>query len=301
MSSQDTRTSQELATTDPVCGMSVDPKTALCADHDGHTYHFCSAHCREKFRASPGSYLPAGPAGHEHAEHAHHGEGGEREPGPRAQPTGQPTGEVAEYTCPMHPQIRQPGPGACPICGMALEPVMVTADTGPSAELLDMTRRFWIGVALTIPVVLLEMGGDLLSWVSDLVPPQVSVWLQLVLATPVVLWCWLAVLRARLGLGPYPQPQHVHTHRDGHRSGVALQRRRHVAPGIFPVVLASHGRDRRRLLRGGRGHHRARPARTGPRAAGTRADLRSDQGPAGPDPEDGAAGSATMAATSRSR
>ncbi len=100
----------------------------------------------------------------------------------------QAEGEAAEYTCPMHPEIRQPGPGSCPICGMALEPVTVTADTGPSAELVDMTRRFWVGLVLAVPVFLLEMGSHLFSWVHDLIPPTASTWVQLVLATPVVLW-----------------------------------------------------------------------------------------------------------------
>ena len=89
----------------------------------------------------------------------------------------------------MHPEIRRPGPGACPICGMALEPVTVSLDDGPSAELRDMTRRLWIGVVLSVPVVVLEMGGHLISAIGDQVPPQTSNWIQLVLATPVVLWC----------------------------------------------------------------------------------------------------------------
>jgi heavy metal translocating P-type ATPase len=88
----------------------------------------------------------------------------------------------------MHPEIRQAGPGSCPICGMALEPVTVTADTGPSPELADMTRRFWVGVALSIPVLILGMGGDLFPAIDDVIPPTVSSWIQLALATPVVLW-----------------------------------------------------------------------------------------------------------------
>ncbi len=88
----------------------------------------------------------------------------------------------------MHPEIRQPGPGSCPICGMALEPVLVTADTGPNAELADMTRRFWVGVVLSIPVLILGMGGDLVPAIHDLISPRTSAWVQLVLATPVVLW-----------------------------------------------------------------------------------------------------------------
>src|SRR6516165_4215836 len=96
--------------------------------------------------------------------------------------------EVVEYTCPMHPEIRRPGPGACPICGMTLEPVMVTAETGPSAELVDMTRRFWFSVVLTVPLLVLVMGSHLIHAIDDAIPDDVSNWIQLVLATPVVWW-----------------------------------------------------------------------------------------------------------------
>lgn len=96
--------------------------------------------------------------------------------------------ETQEFTCPMHPEIRQAGPGACPICGMALEPVVVTAENGPSVELVDMTRRFWIALALSLPVLVLEMGGHLWPAVHDVISPRASTWVQLVLATPVVLW-----------------------------------------------------------------------------------------------------------------
>ncbi|MCS4095996.1 Cu+-exporting ATPase [Rhizobium sp. BK176] len=97
------------------------------------------------------------------------------------------TGEPVIYTCPMHPQIRQPGPGNCPICGMTLEPEIVTEETGPSAELIDMLRRFWIGLVLSLPVLALEMGGHLTN-LHMLLGAQTSNWVQMVLATPVVLW-----------------------------------------------------------------------------------------------------------------
>ena len=99
-----------------------------------------------------------------------------------------PSGPVAEWTCPMHPEIRRPGPGSCPICGMALEPVMVSADSGPRPELAGMRRRFWVGVALSFPVVILGMGGELIPAIQDVISPRASGWLQLALATPVVLW-----------------------------------------------------------------------------------------------------------------
>jgi Cu+-exporting ATPase len=159
------------AATDPVCGMRVDPGTTPHRHtHHGTDYFFCSAGCRSKFVAEPEKYL--------------HGEGGlhQHAPAPPA-----PAGTI--YTCPMHPEIRQVGPGSCPICGMALEPVGVDAKTGPSPELVDMTRRFWIGAALALPVVVLEMGAHLPGLnLHHYVSPLVSVWLQFLLATPVVLW-----------------------------------------------------------------------------------------------------------------
>ena len=157
--------------TDPVCGMSVHPTTPWTTEHDGTAYHFCSDRCRDRFGNDPASFLTK-PT--DQAEAA--------TPGPATD------GEAAEWTCPMHPEIRRPGPGPCPICGMALEPVTVTADTGPSPELADMTRRFWVGTALTIPIVILEMGRHFIPFLHDLIAARASVWLQLVLATPVVLW-----------------------------------------------------------------------------------------------------------------
>ncbi|WP_281493576.1 heavy metal translocating P-type ATPase [Ancylobacter koreensis] len=149
---------------DPVCGMEVDPHTAtLKAEHKGLTYYFCAPGCRTKFIANPEKYL------------------GDRAPA-------EPVPEGTEYTCPMHPEIRQIGPGSCPICGMALEPLLVSLDSGPNHELIDMTRRFWIGLALTVPVFALEMGAHLVPALHHLVPPGVSSIIQLALATPVVLW-----------------------------------------------------------------------------------------------------------------
>jgi Cu+-exporting ATPase len=164
-----TKTSQSV--TDPVCGMQVDPNTALTLDHDGTTYHFCSDRCRDRFRHDPASFLTP-PQDSDDAA-------------PRNQDVNE---DAAEWTCPMHPEVRRPGPGSCPICGMALEPVTVTADTGPSPELADMSRRFWVATALTIPIVILEMGRHFIPFLHDLISARTSVWLQLVLATPVVLW-----------------------------------------------------------------------------------------------------------------
>jgi P-type Cu+ transporter len=166
---------------DPVCGMSVDPKTARHrADYGGKTFFFCSGGCREKFVADPARFLAEptrAPATSAHG-HSHHR---------AAPPQAKPALEAAIYTCPMHPQIRQDHPGACPICGMALEPEVATAATGPSAELVDMTRRFWVALALSIPVFALEMGGHLVD-LHRFVPESISNWIQLALATPVAVW-----------------------------------------------------------------------------------------------------------------
>ncbi len=152
------------AVRDPVCGMVVDPQTTSHRHQfEGRTYYFCSAGCLSKFKAEPGKYL----AGEPKAE--------------------APVPEGAIYTCPMHPEIRRVGPGSCPICGMALEPVLATTETGPNPELVDMTRRFWIGTMLALPVVVLEMGFHF-TGLAHYVSHTTSNWLQMILATPVVLW-----------------------------------------------------------------------------------------------------------------
>ena len=150
-------------TIDPVCGMAVDPRTTPHhLRHAGVEHYFCSAGCRAKFEAEPARYLA-------HAADA-------------AAPT-----EGAIWTCPMHPEIQRPGPGSCPICGMALEPVMPDAASGPSAEYRDMRRRFWTGLLLALPVVALEMGGHL-TRLHAILDRQTSNLIQMSLATPVVLW-----------------------------------------------------------------------------------------------------------------
>jgi len=166
------RPATDTQTIDPVCGMTVDRTSEHTAEHDGESYYFCSAGCRARFIADPEAYLG------EHHGHEHHGHEQAPEDGGH---------QSSEYTCPMHPEIRRPGPGACPICGMALEPVTVTADTGPNAELIDMTRRFWIGLVLAALVFLLEMAAHLFN-LDAVIPAEVQVWVQFVLATPVVVW-----------------------------------------------------------------------------------------------------------------
>jgi Cu+-exporting ATPase len=147
---------------DPVCGMSVDVATAKHRFlYKAQDYFFCSARCRGRFEAEPEKFLQ-----------------------PEQEKPAAPAGTI--YTCPMHPEIRQVGPGSCPICGMALEPEQVTLDDAPDPELADMTRRFWIALVLTLPVFAIEMGSHL--GFGHLVPPMWSNWISLVLATPVVLW-----------------------------------------------------------------------------------------------------------------
>jgi Cu+-exporting ATPase len=147
---------------DPVCGMKVDPATAKHRfSYRGRDYFFCGGRCRERFEAEPEKFLAARPAA------------------PAA-----PAGAI--YTCPMHPEVRQVGPGSCPICGMALEPEQVSLDQARDPELIDMTRRFWIALVLTFPVFVLDMGGHL-GLVSAMASPW-SNWISLVFAAPVVLW-----------------------------------------------------------------------------------------------------------------
>src|ERR1700722_1207870 len=159
---------------DPVCGMSVDPlATPYRHSYRDRLYYFCSAGCRGKFVADPAPYLGS------HAGAAAAVPAGAIDEGTI------PTGTI--YTCPMHPEIRQVGPGHCPICGMALEPVLARAQAGPNPELIDMTRRLWIALALATPVVALDMGGHLTHlhmWLSQ----TLSSWIEFAIASPVVLW-----------------------------------------------------------------------------------------------------------------
>jgi len=156
-----------------VCGMSVTVSAdAHSAEHAGHKFYFCSARCREKFAADPDRYVTPRPD----------------------QPPDAPQG--TQWTCPMHPEVIRDGPGSCPICGMALEPVTPTVDTGPNPELADMSRRFVIGLILTLPVFVLEMGTHLLG-LHAVLSPATSNYVQFALATPVVLWAgWPFFVRA---------------------------------------------------------------------------------------------------------
>ena len=152
---------------DPVCGMKVKRETAKHRfEYRGHEYLFCCARCRERFQADPDGFLKPKESAHKRPE--------------------PPVVAGVIYTCPMDPEVRQVGPGTCPICGMALEPEQVSLDQGPDPELMDMTRRFWIALALTVPVFAIEMGRHF--GLMHVMPPASSNWISLVLSTPVVLW-----------------------------------------------------------------------------------------------------------------
>jgi len=159
--------------TDPICGMTVEIANAKYRhSHGGSTWYFCSKGCADKFAAGPERYARA-----------------KQEPAPSA-----PPGTI--YTCPMHPEIRQVGPGPCPKCGMALEPLVATAEDEPNPELVDMTRRFWIGLALTLPVFALAMAEHVPGLHGVLPGAKVSGWVQLLFSMPVVLWAaWPFFLR----------------------------------------------------------------------------------------------------------
>ena len=204
-------TAQAPVTRDPVCGMTVDPDAGKPThEHEGHLYHFCCNGCREKFTARPVDYIEAedpvcgmkvtrATARHM-AKHAgqrfYFCSGGclekfEAEPDKylegRPAPEAMPEGTV--YTCPMHPEVETIGPSDCPICGMALEPKGVpTGDEGPNPELVDFKRRFWIGAALTVPLLVLTMGPYLGLPVREWIGERLVLWIELMLGTPVILW-----------------------------------------------------------------------------------------------------------------
>jgi P-type Cu+ transporter len=180
---------------DPVCGMTVDPATAAAEyDHGGTKYYFCAVRCKERFAADPDTFLSAaGTLGRTGTTKSHEHTRKESASSQAKSQIPNPNSQI-EYTCPMHPEIVQIGPGSCPICGMALEPKEISLDDSPDPEYIDMKRRFWIALPLTIPVFVLAMSEMFVDF-NSLVPSwphgraaRVSLWVQFLLATPVVLW-----------------------------------------------------------------------------------------------------------------
>ena len=192
------------------------------------------------------------------------------------------------YTCPMHPEIRQIGPGSCPICGMALEPLEFSTDMVPNVELIDMQRRFWIALALTLPVFVLEMGRHLFGW-DHAIGGTTSNWVQLLLATPVVLWAgapffergYRSLLTRNLNMFTLIAL--------GTGAAYAYSVIATVLARPLPRLAAGPRRVGAGLLRGGRGHHRAGAARAGARAESAREHRRRHPRAARSRAEDGAA------------
>src|SRR6185369_915007 len=205
---------------DPVCGMTVDPASAAGSHvYAGQTYYFCAKHCLDRFAADPARFVTS-----------------QQGAKPPAAPSPSPGGQ---WTCPMHPEIVRDAPGSCPICGMALEPRVATAHDAPNPELIAMTRRFWASVVATAPLLLLAMGS-MVPALRHVVPAGIRSWLELALASPVVLWGgWPFFVRFRdsltnrspnmftlIGLGV--AVAYVY-------SLVAV-----LAPGIFPAAFRGH-------------------------------------------------------------
>ena len=219
--------------TDPVCGMTVTPgDEADRIEHGGAEYLFCSKGCAEKFRADTARYLEdqqEPPSGSDHSCCDHLGK--------TPKSSGRTGPKDAIYTCPMHPEVRQVGPGDCPKCGMALEPVDATEEQDDT-ELRDMTRRFWIATIFTAPLLIYVMGNMLFghpfeSWIS----PAVSQWAELVLATPVVLWCaWPFFVRGVRSIRAM-QPNMWTLISIGVAIAYAFSVVATVAPGLFPEGL----------------------------------------------------------------
>lgn len=250
---------------DPVCGMTVDPEAGKPRhEHAGHTYHFCAERCREKFTADPDTYIDAKDpvcgmtvdrASARHmAKHAGERfyfcssrcqEKFERSPedwlGDRPAP--EPMPEGTQYTCPMDPEIVRDEPADCPICGMALEPMTPTADAGPNPELVDFRRRLWIGAPLAAGVFVLEMGSHVGLPFPDLLGPTLHVWLQFLLATPVVLWLAQPFFKRGWSSIVNRSPNMWTLIAIGTGAAYLFSLVGLLAPGVFPpAMLDGHGR-----------------------------------------------------------
>ena len=194
---------------DPVCDMDVTPAQAAGSfEYQGHTYYFCGKGCLAKFQADPQKYLK-----------------------PRSRLFRRPAAKGIEYTCPMHPEVVQIGPGTCPICGMALEPKSIQADEAENPELADMQKRFWVSVALSVPLLVISM--------AMLGPSDTRAWIELALATPVVLWGgWPFFVRAWQSIVSRP-PEYVHAD----RLGVGVAYVYSLFAAFFPPAFPLEFRD----------------------------------------------------------
>jgi Cu+-exporting ATPase len=202
---------------DPVCGMEVDPDTDLKAEYRGTTYYFCNPVCLERFQTDPEAVLHPSDA-------------------PPADPD-------AIYTCPMHPEIRQVGPGSCPICGMALEPANVTLEEGPNVELIDMTRRLRLAAVLGFPVMAFAMAEMIApAAIHARVNLRVADWLQLLLATPVVLWCGWPFFERGWASIVHRSPNMFTLIGMGVGAAYGYSAVATIAPGVFPDGFRTHGR-----------------------------------------------------------
>ena len=228
---------------DPVCGMRVEEERARAtAEHAGQQFYFCSTSCRERFLAEPAAFLGTPSQSTAHAKPARHSTAGHRHAPPAASaPRPVPAGTT--YTCPMHPEVRQDHPGDCPLCGMALEPLLPTGEDAEDPELKDMTHRLWVSVPLATLVVFIAMG-KMLPGIGEvftaLASPRTWIWLEGILATPVVLWtgsflfvrAWRSLVTRHLnmftliGLGV------------GAAYGYSLIAA--LAPGLFPAAFRGH-------------------------------------------------------------
>ncbi len=203
--------------TDPVCGMKVAANPQRHVVNEGVDYYFCCPKCVEKFRADPAKYLAA------------------KEPAPPPSPTE----AAATFTCPMHPEIRQQGPGTCPKCGMALEPETPTLEDGPNPEYVDFSRRFWWTLPLTAAVFVIAMFGH--RFLSGVSPATMS-WIELFLATPVVLWAgWPFLVRCMDSIRT-GNPNMFTLIGIGVAAAYVYSVAATVAPGVFPASFEAHGR-----------------------------------------------------------
>jgi P-type Cu+ transporter len=211
---------------DPVCKMLVQPESAAGKyEYGGETYYFCSLGCRDRFAADPEKFLLASPLSDPETTTAGFDRSAIRNPQ-----------SAIEYTCPMHPQIVQIGPGACPLCGMALEPKMVTLEELPDTEYLDMKRRFWISAILTLPVFVLAMG-EMFPAFHNFVSPKTSIWIQFVLATPVVLWGGWPFFQRAWASFKNVSPNMFTLIAIGTGAAYLLSLAALFAPGLFPAAM----------------------------------------------------------------